>query len=379
MTIGIDIRGLSHPQRNGVSIYTENLLGHLLPLDPQVNYKLFYSSYNKELPHYEWLYLPNVQVTRWKGSNRFLFASSRILNVPKIDKLLGGVDVFFSPHFFLAPLSVKTKRVTTFHDLSFERFPQFFTPRQKIWHQFQMQPTWQARFSDAIIAVSDSTKNDISQLYNVDPAKIQRIYSGVSAAFKPVAAEPLERFRRERKLPDRFILSVATLEPRKNTVGLIKAFEMLKRGQGFEDCHLIIAGGKGWRYREVFMTAVNSEFSKQIIFTNQLWDWELPFYYSAASVFVYPSFFEGFGFPPLEAMACGTPVVASNNSSLPEVVGHAGLLVDPYSISDIFGAIRSILQDVNLRRMLIEKGFKQAARYSWARSARETLDVLKRV
>ncbi len=379
MIIGIDIRSLAQSHGSGVSIYTENLLAHLLPLDSQVNYKLFYSSYNYELPQYEWLRLPNVQVKRLRWPNRAIFTSSRFFGFPKIDKLLGGVDVFFSPHFFFVPLSLKARRVTTFHDLSFERFPEFFTFRQKFWHRFQMQPAWQARFSDAIIAVSDSTKNDVASLYNIDPAKVERIYSGINPLFKPVAAESLERFKDERELPEKFILSVATLEPRKNIVGLIKAFEFLKRGQGLEDYYLVIAGARGWHYREIFNLAQQSKFKDHIVFTDWVWNWELPFYYTAASVFVYSSFFEGFGFPPLEAMACGTPVVVSNNSSLPEIVGNAGLLIDPYSIHDIAWAIRQVLEDKELKNRLIERGFERIKLFSWENAARQTLQLLKRM
>ncbi|MBX4211491.1 MAG: glycosyltransferase family 4 protein [Candidatus Yanofskybacteria bacterium] len=379
MIIGIDIRGLGHPYRSGVVTYTENILEHLLPLDPHVNYKLFYTSRHHELPRYPWLDLPNVQLKNFHLSNRFLSVTSRLLYTPKIDKILGGVDVFFSPHFFFAPLSPKTKRVTTFHDLSFERFPEFFTLRQKLWHTAQMQPAWQARFSDAIIAVSESTKQDITTLYEIDAAKIHSVYSGVSEKFKPISESELDRFKQERHLPEKFVLFVGTIEPRKNISGLLKAFETLRQKEEFADLELVVAGPSGWHQEAIFETAERSTSQNHITFIGGVWDWELPFYYSAASVLVYPSFFEGFGFPPLEAMACGTPVISSHNSSMPEVIGDAGLLIDPRSTQDLVRALESILTDPRLASTLKSRGLARVKEFTWQKTALETLEILRRV
>jgi len=379
MIVGIDIRGLNYPYRSGIVTYTENLLEHLLLLDPHVNYKLFYTSHHHELLNYPWFELPNVQVRRFNFSNRLLSLTSQLTNAPKIDKLLGGVDVFFSPHFFFAPLSRKAKRVTTFHDLSFERFPEFFTLRQKIWHSVQMQPAWQARFSDAVITVSESTKNDVVNLYNIDSAKVHRIYSGVSQQFRPIVGTELERFKQERKLTKKFILFVGTIEPRKNISGLVKAFEILKQNPAFADVGLVIAGPSGWHNKDIFKTVERSLSKDQITFIGGLWDWELPFYYSAAAVLVYPSFFEGFGFPPLEAMACGTPVITSNNSSMPEVVGDAALLIDPRSTDDLVRALEEVLTNEELNTTLRKRALERAKEFDWQQTAAQTLDILKRV
>lgn len=376
MNIGIDIRVLGSRFKSGIEEYAENLLAHMLPLDGRIKFKLFFSSFGGGLKDYDFLHRPNVELFKFRFPNRALFYSSRFLNYPKIDKLLGGADVFFSPHFFISALSRTVKRVTTFHDLSFEYFPEFFTKQQIFWHNFGMNPSWQAKFSDRIIAVSESTKNDLEKYYSIDPAKIDAVYSGVSPLIKRPSQEKLELFRHREGLPEKFILFLGKLEPRKNVAGLLKAFNVLKSYDGFADLGLVIAGSKGWLCGDIFKEAGKSPHRGQIIFKDYISDNERSFYYGLASVFVYPSFFEGFGFPPLEAMACGTPVVASNNSSLPEVVGDAGLLVDPYNVSDIAMAIKNLLEDRRLRENLIKKGLARAQQFSWQKCAEKTLEIL---
>lgn len=376
MVIGIDIRVLGSKYKSGIEEYAENLLAHMLPLDKGIKFKLFFSSWNGALRDYDFLHLPNTEIKKFKLPNRLVFYSSRFLNCPKIDKLLGGADVFFSPHFFISALSRTVKRVTTFHDLSFEHFPEFFTKQQRFWHNFGMNPSWQAKFSDRIIVVSESTKNDLEKYYSIDPAKIDAVYSGVSSLIKRPSQEKLELFRRREGLPEKFILFLGKLEPRKNVAGLIMAFNVLKSSGGFADLGLVIAGSKGWLCDDIFREAARSPHHQWIIFKDYISDNERSFYYSLASVFVYPSFFEGFGFPPLEAMACGTPVVASNNSSLPEVVGDAGLSVDPYNVSDIATTIKNLLEDRRLRENLIKKGLARAQQFSWQKCAEKTIEIL---
>lgn len=387
MIIGIDIRVLGPKFKSGIEEYVGNLLAHMLSLDSGIKFKLFYSSFG-DLPaggsaDYDFFHLPNVEVKKFRFPNRLIFYSSRLFNFPKIDKLLGGVDVFFSPHFFISALSRNVKRVTTFHDLSFEHFPEFFTRQQRFWHRFGMNPSWQAKFSDRIIAVSESTKNDLVKRYSIDPAKIEVIYSGISPMIKRPSQDKLELFRRREKLPENFILFLGKLEPRKNVIGLIKALNVLKLSgdppTGGDDMHLVIAGSRGWLCKDIFKEAEKSPYRSQIIFKDYISDEARPYYYSLASVFVYPSFFEGFGFPPLEAMTCGTPVVASNNSSLPEVVGEAGLLVDPYNVSDMAEAIRNLLEDKRLRDSLIKKGLARSQQFSWQKCAEKTLEILVKI
>lgn len=377
MIIGIDVRVLGQRVKSGIEEYAENLIPEMIKAGPEDTFKLFFSSRTQTLPDYDWLKLPNVEVHRFKYSNQILFGASRFLNRPKLDKWVGGADVFFFPHFFISALSPSCKRVTAFHDLSYVHFPEFLTARKKIWHNFQMNPQWQAKFSDKIIAVSESTKKDLAELYKIDPARIEVVHSGVSPSMKRAADEEIKAFIKEKGLPARFVLYLGKLEPRKNIPGIIRAFNKLKRGTGVDDLGLVIAGAKGWSFAEIFRQAEQSPYKNQIVFAGQVKDEERRLYYSAAEIFVYPSFFEGFGFPPLEAMLCMTPVITSRNSSLPEVAGDSAVLVDPYDAGELAFWLDRILKDGDFRGLLKEKGLKQAAQFTWEKAAESTLKALK--
>ena len=385
MIIGIDIRMLARGMKTGVEEYTTNLLANMLSLDQNIRYKLFYNGYQKIKLDYDWLKFPNVELRQYRIPNRFLDASLYFFDYPKIDKLLKEVDVFFSPHIFLSSVSKKCKSVMTFHDLSFEKYPEFYSASKNYWH-FSMNPKKQARKTDKIIAVSESTKNDLVGLYNINPEKIKVIYSGinpVSSIQYPVSS--ISKIKKKYNLPEKYILYLGTLEPRKNIIGLIKAFEIFKtklksRGRhsgmspsGFK---LVIAGSKGWLYRDIFKTVKNSPVKNDIIFTGFIDDEDKSILYSQAELFVYPSFYEGFGFPPLEAMACGTPVITSNFSSLPEAVGDAAIMINPYNLDELYRAMEMVLNDDKLKNTLIKKGFEQTKKFSWQKCARETLDFI---
>lgn len=376
MIIGIDIRVLGSEIKSGIEEYTENLLAHLLPLDKSIKFKLFYSSFRRDIKQYDWMSLKNVGLYKFKIPNRLLFLSSGLFNSPKIDKLMGGVDVFFSPHFFLTSLSSACKRVTTFHDLSYIHYPELFLLRQRIWHNFEMNPSWQSRFSDKIISVSQSTKNDLVKFYGIDPAKIEVIYSGISQDMRRPSEEELSKFRAKHNLPDKFILFLGKLEPRKNIAGLIRAFDVIKSKRSFPDLKLVIVGSKGWLYDDIFKEIGNHGYRDDIVLKSFIPDNERKFYYSLAQVFVYPSLFEGFGFPPLEAMACGTPVIVSNGSSLPEIVGNAGLLMKPNNIDEIADLVSLILTDVKLKDRMVSIGHARSSFFNWDKTAQKTLNCL---
>ncbi|MFH1388300.1 MAG: glycosyltransferase family 1 protein [Patescibacteria group bacterium] len=377
MKIGVDIRVLARGTRTGVEEYTINLLSNLLVLNPKIDYQLFYNAYQKVDLNYPWISLPNVKLNDFKIPNRFFFISARYFNQPKIDRLLRNVDVYFNPHFFIAPVSQKCKKVITFHDLSFEYHPEFFSWRKRLWQKFLMNAKREVQKADKIIAVSESTKSDLINFYKIDPAKIKVIYSGVGEQFNvigdsPSLCEGLSPISKKYNLPDRFILYFGTIEPRKNLIGLIKAFELLKD----KDCKLVIAGTKGWLYQDVFKAVIKSKKRKDIIFTGFVEESDKPDLYNLSELFVYPSFFEGFGFPPLEAMACGIPTIVSSNSSLSEVVGKAALMVDVTNIDELNWAMEIALSDKKLRERLIKNGLEQAQKFSWQKCAKETLNVL---
>lgn len=401
MIIGIDIRVLGKKRRTGVEDYTINLLSNLLPMDKSVQYRLFYNGFRKPDLNFSWLKLPNVKLKIWRFPNRIFDLFLRFLRFPKLDKILKGVDIFLSPHFLLTPVSKKTKIIVIFHDLSFIQFPEFFSLPKLLWHKF-IYPKKQAQKADLIIAVSQSTKEDLIHFYKIEPEKIKFINEAVDRKFRAINKDDpkLLRVKKKYNLPDKFILYFGTIEPRKNIIGLIKAFECIKQTsdwggrvqwQGFEgrvrsskeklfdfsSLRLVIAGAKGWLYDEVSETVRNSQFKKDIIFTGFIDEEDKLYLYNLAEVFVYPSFFEGFGLPPLEAMTCSVPVIVSNKSSLPEVVAKGAIMVDPHNIDEISFAIKEVLENKDLKEHLKKQGLKQIKQFSWSKIAQEFLKVFK--
>ena len=398
MIIGIDVRMLARGTRSGIEEYTINLLSNMISLDNNIEYRLFYNGYKKAKLEYDFLKAPNVQLKEFKIPNRLLDTSFQFLNYPKIDRMLEDIDLFFSPHIFSSSVSKKCRTLTTFHDLSFENYPKFYSAGKNYWH-FSMNPKKQAYTADKIIAVSQSTKDDLINIYNIEPEKIKVIYSGIGLEYgisppeaqlsafggdQPQAGNFESRIMGVKKrynLPNHYILYLGTLEPRKNIIGLIKAFEILnsqpKAGPPWaEKFQLVIAGSKGWLYKDIFKTVQNSPAKNDIIFTGFIDDKDKSTLYGLADLFVYPSFYEGFGFPPLEAMACGTPVITSNFSSLPEAVGDAAITINPYNIDELARAMEMVLTDKKLKDILTERGFEQIKKFSWQNCARETLKFI---
>jgi len=379
MTIGIDIRFLARGTRSGIEEYTINLLSRLLSLDKNIKFKLFYNAFNQVELDYDWLRLPNVELKKFRWPNRFVFdPAAKFLKLPKIDRMLGGCDVFFAPHFLLSPVSQKCRKVVTFHDLSFEYFPDFFSWRKRFWHN-SLAPRQRALEANKIIAVSQSTKDDLVSLYSLSTEKIKVIYSGIESRLgkKEITNEQKLAIRKKYNLPEDFILYFGTLEPRKNLVGLIQSYEAFRQQTGGDKKYsLVIAGNSGWLCDDIFAQAKKSNFAADIIFTGFIDPADKVYLYNLASLFVYPSFFEGFGFPPLEAMACGVPVICSHTSSFPEVVGEAALMIDPYNFDEIAWAMKEVLNDKELRQDLIEDGLARVNNFSWDKCAKETLSLL---
>lgn len=371
-TIAIDIRSLSGGVYTGVGEYTRNLLEHMIPLDKTIQFKLFFNAHS-ERPNLDFLgAAPNAKLYHFRYPNKYFSATTRFLNFPKIDRMIGGADVFFSPHFSACPVTKGCRKVVTFHDLSFERYPEFFDLRRKFWH-FSNHPKKRAKEADHIIAVSESTAYDLSDIYGIDPRKISVVYSGIDERFfREQSREELWRVKEKYKLPQRFILSLSTIEPRKNVLGIIRAFEL---------CHvrnvkLVIAGKPGWLYKDTFNAIKSSKCKNDILYIGFVGDQDKPALYKLSGLFVYPSIYEGFGFPALEAMAAGTPVITSACSSLPEVTEDAAILVDPFNVSDIAWMMEEVLGDEKLANFLRTKGLAQARKFTWQKCAQETLAIL---
>ncbi len=360
MRILADVRLLSRGGVSGIEEYTRNIIRSLLAGDSSNSYRLFYSGLRKQP-----LDLTGAEVVDWRIPNKLLDVSARLFNFPSIGERLGA-DLIFSPHFNLLA-SGRTPRVVTFHDLSFLHHPYFFSGKQRFWHWLQ-NVRKQTASAAKIIAVSDFTKSDLIGLLGVPEEKVEVVYSGLSPEFRVLDKKHIAEARP-------FFLSLGTLEPRKNVPAIIRAFNLIKKDPVFSDWQLVIAGKQGWIHRSIDREAAASPFRSDIVFTGMVKPEERVLLYNLAKVFVYPSFFEGFGFPPLEAQASGCPVVASDRASLPEVLGKSALLVNPWKVEDLAGAMKEAALNASLREKLVAGGLKNAAGFTWENAAKKTIEV----
>ncbi len=274
------------------------------------------------------------------------------------------------------PFFINIPSVITLHDISYLTHPEFFPQTQRMKMRLFMPIS--IRKARKIITVSNFSKNEILKFYPVEN-KICVIYNGVSEKFRPVDSSKVETVLRKHGIIRPYILTVSNLQPRKNLTGLLKSFSLILRQEKDFPCRMVISGRKLWLFDEIFSEIRSSAFKDRIILTDYLIDDELIALYSGAEMFVYVSFYEGFGLPVLEAMACGCPVIASGNSSLTEVVENAGILVDPHNENEIASAIKKLFYDAPLRNNLKQKAVKQAKKFSWKQCAIETLKVYRSI
>lgn len=373
MRIGINARYLQNTY-SGITVYLLNLLLNLKRIDTQNEYTLFFGS-GKNLPEDIRKFQYNYDIPGIAANNQLLKIMWAHLYLPGAIKKR-KIDIFHETSF-VAPIIKTCPLITTVYDLAYLYTPESFTCRNRLYFKALLAKS--IKKSNFIIATSINTKKDIIDNFPHCADKIKVVYGGVDARLKPVTdKEVTAKIKELYKIKKDFILAVSLISPRKNLTALIKAWKLLRTERKL-DVQLVISGRKGWLYEEVFKEAASWMPNNDIIFCGHVSDEHLLYLYNAAAVFAYPSLYEGFGLPILEAMACGCPVVSSNTSSMPEVCGDAALLVDPKNISEISQALYKIFSDASLRRDLIKKGFEQAKKFSWQNTAQQTIQAYNQI
>lgn len=359
-------------QKAGIGRYTRNLVAALADADRSNEYTLFCAGEGPAPARWP----ANFRVRETRVSSRALAVGWHRLHLPvTVERFCGAADVFHSPDYTLPPL--KTARgVVTIHDLSFLRVPECADPGLRDYLTENVPRA--VRRASRILVDSNNTKQDVVELLHVPADKVSVIHAGVEPRFRPTRdLEEFARVRNRYRLPELFVLFVGTIEPRKNLSRLITAYSDFRRQTGLPH-QLVISGAKGWLYNQIFEQVTREGLSEDILFPGFVDDEDLPMLYTLADLFVFPSLYEGFGLPPLEAMACGTPVVASDNSSLPEVLGQAALLVPAEDTTAITDAMARVLGDANVRTRLADLGRAQAARFTWSGAAHELIDAYQK-
>jgi glycosyltransferase involved in cell wall biosynthesis len=379
LKIAIDV-GCTRGKKAGIAWYAINLLANLEKIDHEDTYLLytFYSRSRKFTLDRE--VLPTGYNFKLKECwipyriARFLLERAKL----PIDSIIGSFDVFHALNYSV-PLLTSGKLVLTVHDLAFLIYPdRNFTSAEFTKYGISRVRNLAQR-ADMIIAVSQNTKHDIEDVLGIAGEKIRVVYEAADKFFVPLnKGSVLTEVRRKYGLPEKFILHVGTMEPRKNIPLLLRSYHNLKEKQRVEH-KLVLVGKLGWAYESIFDLLEELRLETDVIVLGHILRADLPALYNLADLFVYPSFYEGFGLPPLEAMACGTPVIASCSSCFPEILGEAAILIDPNDVSGLSEKMYIMITDSVLRARYIERGLERAGLFSWERVARETLQIYKEV
>ncbi len=374
LQVVLDVGPAVH-QGAGLARYTERLADHLLREQAgdggRVDLTLFFNAHSGHNLPVSLAKAKARSVSMGQYAWRLGVLAGQLVGRPDYAQYIPDGQIYHATEHLLPRLPKSTATVLTVHDLIFERFPQHHTLTNRLFLKLAM-PLF-VRRADAIIAVSHSTKQDLVDLYSTPPAKIHVIHEGIDERFAPIGPPGVHGVK-SKYSPDRpYLLMVGTLEPRKNHAA---ALDLLARLKAAEFPHrLVIAGGKGWLFDPIQRQVDALGLTDDVVFAGFVPDEALPALYTGAACVVMPSLYEGFGFPVLEAMACGAPVVCSNVSSLPEVAGDAALLVDPLDGDALFAAVRRVLTEPDLARYLGVAGQRQAAGFRWDRTAAETVGV----
>lgn len=365
MRIGIDLRLVYHRQA-GISWYALRLLRALSHIDHENEYVLL--QHRKQTT-------PLVDAPNFSAATIMTPVHARFEQWPlSLETGLLGLDLIHSPDF-IPPMHNRIPAVITVHDLAFLRYPNFVTVDAA---RYYGQTELAVKRASRIIAVSNSTRADLVTLLGAPESKINVIHEAAAPFYQPISPDTARQRLQAANIqvPTSFMLAVGTIEPRKNLGTLLRACVHLKNDYGIA-IPLVFAGEPGWLFEDVRAFVHNNKLSDDVIFLGKVQNTELRALYNLATVFVHPAFYEGFGLPPLEAMACGAPVLCSNAGSLPEVVGDAALLAPPEDVEAWTIAIQRLLQDETLRQEFCHKGLQRTQMFSWEKAATQTLEVYK--
>jgi len=365
MRICLDVSPAAH-RRAGMGRYAQEMATALLAAGTEHDYVLFYNRAIDARVEPPLDCLPRLTTSLPDKPWRLSVLLAYLSRFPQ-DRLFPGVDIFHATDHLL-PHLFRVRSVFTLHDLAFRFYPQTHTPLSR-WFLALMMPRF-LRAATAVIAVSECTRRDAIRQYGLDEARVRVIHEGVNPRFRPATPEAIAAIRQKYNLPERYVFYVGTIEPRKNLTTLLEAYLSLKNQRS--GCGLVVAGSRGWRCQGFFRRLRELGLEGQVILPGFVPDEGLPALYSGADLFVFPSLYEGFGLPVLEAMACGTPVVCSDTSSLPEVGGDAALLVPPDDAGALAAAMQRALQDQALRAQMRALGLEQARRLTWEKAAQQT-------
>lgn len=367
LKVGIDARVMGL-RMGGGDTYLRNLVRILPQVASDIDYTLFLTPEQRA-----------ISLSGMNNMRRMVVPPTTLqIRIPltlPLASAFAGVDVLHA--HFLAPPLCPVPTVITMHDISYERYPQLFT-RGYVLQYRAIMPLIVRRVA-SIVTVSEFCRRDIIGRYRVAPEKVVVAPDAVDPIFRPLQDQArLAAVRAAYGTGDRFLLCVGEIQPRKNIKTLIEAYVRLRRSGAITQ-KLVIVGKKAWLYDETFAAARTSGYGSDLVFTGYVPGDDLVALYNAADLFVYPSLFEGFGLPPLEAMACGTPVITSNTSALPEVAGDAAMLIDPDDVEELARAIAALTTNEYLRSVHRQRGFQQVKRYSWETTARTVADLYRRV
>ncbi len=387
MNIAIDIRSLLTSPRTGIGEYTFELIDAILKQDKEHHFFFYYNSYkNVDAILPEWKN-KNVNFVATNLPNKLFDAAVVSCHYPQLDRVIAKkikkekkasipIDCFFSPNLNFTSLTAKTKHLLMIHDLSFAFFPELYTPKQRLWHQL-VHPRQQCERATHIIVPSENTRSDIIDYYHINSKKITVIYPGSTRLQNNDKTVPSAFVSKKYNLPPNYILFIGSIEPRKNICALIEAFEKAAPRFGLA-CNLIIAGAAGWKNSPVYTRAAQSPLRKHIQFIGYVRPEEKFGLIAGAKILAFPSWYEGFGFPPLEAFNAGVPVIISNRSSLPEVAAGSALLVNPHRPGEIANAFMLLLNP-NYAKKKINLGLRRAKEFDWQQSAERWLNLVKKI